>query len=99
MTHHRHHRMHANSLHTYALTDFGPRERAILAVYTASSVPLTDREVKDRLGLSDMNSVRPRISTLIELGYLHEQQAVECPVTGKDVRTVRLAVPIQQAVA
>lgn len=90
---------HGNSVGAYNTTDFGPRERVILEVFARSAVPLTDREVLGRLGLTDMNAVRPRITTLTDHGMLREEPSVKCPVTGKTVRTSVIAVPLQMAVA
>ncbi len=50
----------------------------------------TDREIKEKMGLSDMNSVRPRITELIKSGHLEETDNTKCPVTNKTVRKVRI---------
>ncbi|MBL18697.1 MAG: hypothetical protein CMC82_02560 [Flavobacteriaceae bacterium] len=49
---------------------------------------MTDREVKDELGLGDMNAVRPRITELLKAERLWEVGETKCPVTGKTVRLV-----------
>lgn len=53
----------------------------------------TDREIKDSLfGMaSDMNTVRPRITELIEARLLRELGQTKDHVTGKTVRVVGLA--------
>ena len=51
----------------------------------------TDREVMLGLGFSDMNSVRPRVTELVDVGALVEVAAKRCPVTGKTVRIVDLS--------
>ena len=52
---------------------------------------MTDREIKEAMGHADMNAVRPRITELIDAGYLMETGKVKCPVTGKTVRVVGVA--------
>lgn len=49
---------------------------------------MTDREVKEALGVSDMNYVRPRITELLKLGYIVEVDDVKCHLTNKTVRRV-----------
>ena len=51
----------------------------------------TDRQIRDRLGLPDMNNVRPRITELVDAGLLREVDSVVCSVTGKTVRIVDMA--------
>lgn len=61
---------------------------------------LTDRQVKNILGLEDMNSVRPRITEMIKKGVLMEESNTKCPITGKTVRICRrnkyLCIPVEQ---
>lgn len=52
----------------------------------------TDREIAARLDFPDMNCVRPRLTELIDMGLIEEAGNVRCPVTGKRVRTTRVAV-------
>lgn len=59
---------------------------------------LTDREVKNSLGFTDMNDVRPRITELIQQGWAKEVSEVLCPETGKTVRVVT-ALETRQEVA
>jgi hypothetical protein len=100
---HDEHRMHEHSVRAYLEeTDsgaIGARAARILEEYIASPVSLTDREVKTRIGYSDMNSVRPRITELIKAGLLEECGSVRDEVTGKSCRSVRLKVrePKQEA--
>jgi hypothetical protein len=49
---------------------------------------LTDRQVKDELGFTDMNQVRPRISELIKSGWADQVGSVKDEETGKTVRIV-----------
>lgn len=98
MSRHPSHRMHGNSLQAYHGSDFTPRERAILDVLRASPEPMTDRAIALRLGFSDLNAVRPRISEMLEGEILAEGGTVECAVSGKHVRTVKIANPVQETI-
>ncbi len=89
--------MHRNSCAAYFSTDFSPREKAIIKTLTESAAPLTDRECAQRLGV-ERCIVQPRISELIERHVLCEAGDVRCSTTGKTVRTVALAVAVQQAI-
>lgn len=51
----------------------------------------TDREIMRGLGYSDMNSVRPRVTELVDAGALVEVGEKRCEVTGKTVRIVDLS--------
>jgi hypothetical protein len=51
----------------------------------------TDREIMLGLGYLDMNSVRPRVTELVDAGRLVEVGEKSCPVTGKTVRIVDLS--------
>lgn len=53
----------------------------------------TDRMIKDYLEMPDMNSVRPRVTELIQKGNLVEHDSTKCPLTDKTVRRVKLAEP------
>lgn len=61
------------------------RRESILQVYRESKLPLTARQVMTRLGLSDMNSVRPRIAELRDAGKLREACKVFDSTTRKTV--------------
>lgn len=77
---------HPNSLASWRSLNRAARTQAILAVYRGSTVPLTDREVAERLGFTDLNSCRPRITELIHAGEVAEIANVKDHVTGKTVR-------------
>ena len=62
----------------------------VYLVYRQNTKPLTDRQVKEKLGLDDMNEVRPRISELLKENILTEFKNVKDEKTGKTVRTVSL---------
>jgi hypothetical protein len=72
-----------------------PQKRETLILESAKSWPgigtFTDREMMQYLKLPDMNAVRPRITEMVERGLLVECQSVIDSVTGKRVRTCRLA--------
>jgi predicted HTH transcriptional regulator len=82
--------IHANSIQSYddIKPELSGRRKEIYLTIWKRSKKMTDREVKDELGLSDMNSVRPRITELIKSGHLEEVGNVKCPLTGKTVRQV-----------
>jgi hypothetical protein len=84
--------MHVNSIIAYYehRFQFTKREMEILGCIFMSSRPWTDREIKDALRYADMNSVRPRISELVEKGCLEECASKICPITKKRVRLVRI---------
>lgn len=48
--------------------------------------PLTDREIKDRLGYEEMNAVRPRVTELTKANVLFETGRKKCSTTKKRVR-------------
>jgi hypothetical protein len=50
----------------------------------------TEREIKDHLKLSDMNSVRPRVTEMIKSGDLILTAHRRDTATGKSVRVVSL---------
>jgi hypothetical protein len=62
------------------------REKMILTVMRSKNVPLTDRQIMVELGFQEPNSVRPRLSHLIEIGLVREVGVVKCEITGKSVR-------------
>jgi hypothetical protein len=90
------HRMHANSLAAFRSSDFNPREQAILRVLREAGIPMSDRAIMQRMGYQEPNAVRPRINHLLDIGALEEAGNIECPVTGKTVRTVRIVAAVQE---
>ena len=70
--------------------ELGGRQKQIYMTMLNHMPVATDREIKDKMGLSDMNSVRPRITELIKSGHLEETESTKCPVTNKTVRRVRI---------
>jgi hypothetical protein len=96
---HAEHQMHSNSLAAYSqeCEKLDERKKAILDVVFGIGEALTDREICMLLGFSDMNSVRPRITELVQAGRLIELKKIKDATTGKSVRIVSLnntAVPI-----
>ncbi len=83
--------VHVNSIITYHSLDLNGRREKVLDVYRKSSRPLTDREVMSDLGYTDPNMARPRITELIDMGYLREAGSVKDTLTKKTVRLVELA--------
>lgn len=82
--------MHKNSLKAFGELKSTDRRALIFKVFESLGYPLTDRDVKDVLGYTDMNYVRPRISELI-----HEGKIIECGTevdreTKKHVRLCRV---------
>lgn len=87
--------MHENSLRAYReeKPKLCRKQREVLAAVLRMSKYPTDREVKEAMGFDDMNKVRPRITELVEFGYLEEKGDVQCKTTRKNVRTVGEASP------
>ena len=91
--------MHSNSIVAYAEEESALSRRAqvVLDLFKSSPCALTDREVMFRLGFVEPNAVRPRITELVQLGYLQERGKTKCAITGKQVRKVSLpeGTPVQ----
>jgi len=66
-------------------------QMVIYLVYRQNRNPLTDRQVKEKLDVDDMNNVRPRITELINSRHLRECEDVKDEKTGRKVRTVTVA--------
>lgn len=83
--------MHKNSLKTNdCIEKDGSKLNRRVMVYNVYNyeIPLSDREVMIILGFNDMNSVRPRITELIQEGVLEECGTVK-DSDGKPQRLVR----------
>lgn len=90
--------MHPNSLLAYTTeqSKLSKREQMIVDAISRSAKPyglgaITDREIMRLLGFTDCNSVRPRITSLIQKGILREVGNTKDSVSGKTVRVVALA--------
>ena len=83
-------KIHKNSQDAYweQRKKLSKRAEAIWQILIAHS-PLTDRQILDIMGLPDMNNVRPRITELIQMGFVEEVGNIKCKVTKKKVRVVR----------
>lgn len=81
--------VHENSVEAFHSQEakLSRRAEAVLAWVTKHG-PHTDREVMEGMGFREPNSVRPRITELIDAHKLMEVCNVRCPVTGKTVRKV-----------
>lgn len=81
--------MHDNSLQAYREEEvkLSRRAQAVLDWITEHG-PSTDRQVMWGMGFTDMNSVRPRITELIDCNKLMQVCSVTCPITAKTVRKV-----------
>lgn len=87
--------MHQNSLFAYQenATRLTNRERAIIALLEKDSLQYlgrTDRMIMMGLHFTDPNSVRPRITALVQRGVLEECGEIRDSVTGQTVRLVRI---------
>jgi len=83
--------MHKNSLRAYGQErrNLSFRAMAILGVLTKLG-KATDRQICKELGFSDMNSVRPRATELIQAGLIVEVDNITDEATGKRVRVLAL---------
>ena len=86
MTQHALHDMHANSLAAFDGVELGKREALVLSCYLLAGVAITDRDAMLRLGFTDPNAVRPRVTSLVDRGLLQEIGNVRDEITGKRVR-------------
>lgn len=83
--------MHINSLAAFDEIEEERSERAniIYSLMTTAAAAMTDRQVAQALGFSDMNMVRPRITELKDNRWAVETGTIECPVTRRHVRLVK----------
>ena len=86
--------MHTNSLQARRTTNHNRRCREILDELRRGG-PGTAREIKERLGLADMNDVRPRLTDMGmgngKMGLVVEVGHKRCEITGKHVSVYGLA--------
>lgn len=69
----------------------GRRATLILMRLRQAGRPLTDRDLMVACGMSDPNAVRPRITEMVQDGWLAEVGSTRDPFTGKTVRLVDFA--------
>ena len=73
-------------------------KRAQLCLETVRALgTCTDRQVLTALRMHDMNAVRPRLTELVQDGWLEECGAVIDGVTAKSVRQLRVVDPAERA--
>ena len=83
--------IHPNSLAAYQSEADRLSKRAwLILAFITHNGPKTDRQVMEGMGFKEPNSVRPRITELIEAGKLLEVTSVRCPTTVKTVRVVNV---------
>lgn len=79
--------IHANSIDAYKSLNIRERCALVLACYVdGAPFGLTDRQCMHILGFTELNQVRPRITELLDGGYLREIANTKCKETGKTVR-------------
>lgn len=80
--------IHFNSSAAFRITEATRHslEAKILALM-ADGKPRTDRQITQEIGHPE--PLRPRITTLVEAGKLHEVGSKVCPTTGKTVRLTK----------
>lgn len=88
--------IHQNSIDSFHALDRETRRKIILGVYEKHGRPLTDRQVAEDLGFNDLNSVRPRISEMIDDGVLVEVGKIKDFLTRVNVRLVRIKMPTEK---
>lgn len=72
----------------HATTEVRVTRAELVVEFLTANGPATDREVCNGLGFTDMNSVRPSITTLVQDDKLHEVDSVIDAKTGRTVRRV-----------
>lgn len=82
---HKHHAMHNDSLKSWREINMSRRMKTVMQAFVYNGC-LTDRQARDVLGFDDMNSVRPAITRLCDMGLLIERGQIRCQTTGKTVR-------------
>jgi len=82
--------VHQNSKKAYheERVSISKRGADVLRVIRNCEHALTDREVMQALGFTDPNSVRPRITELLDGGFIREAGTTVDSLTGKKVRKV-----------
>ena len=88
--------VHWNSISSYSavLPSIGQRHQEIIDILEDTS--MTDRQIAEALGYSDLNAVRPRITELVQGGILRECGTTTCETTGRPVRLVLVVAEAQE---
>jgi hypothetical protein len=86
------HDIHPNSIESYHETTEARAKRRndVFMAFIELGRPATDREICHRLGYSDMNAARPRITELVDEGELIEWGKVRDSLTGRRVRVCKI---------
>jgi hypothetical protein len=84
--------MHENSTTCFkeTISERSKRRGEILDAFKKADRPLSDREILQMIGRSDMNSVRPRITELVHEEMLIETGKIRDILTKKTVRVCEL---------
>lgn len=90
--------VHDNSIAAFEDMDRDTRQTIVFDCYRSYPKGLTDREVMKLLGFIDMNTVRPRVTEMVngERPRLEEIGKRRDDVTGRSVRVVSILVPSKQ---
>ena len=83
--------VHENSINCYyqERPKLSKRAKHIHNFFCEKQGLYTDRQVQKEMNYAERNMVQPRITELIQFGYLEEAGKVKCEVTGKMVRMVK----------
>lgn len=68
----RHHWAHKNSVDAFKKINPNTEHKRIYDLFLSMKHPMTDKEAMKHFGFTDPNKVRPRISELIDFGFLKE---------------------------
>lgn len=80
--------IHSNSIASFRITEATRHSlEAKIMILMADGAPRTDRQITQELGHPE--PLRPRITTLVEAGKLHEVGDKVCPTTKKTVRLTK----------
>ncbi|MBC5786767.1 hypothetical protein [Clostridium facile] len=66
-----------------------PASRRAIILQTLGNGEMTSREIATKLGYTDMNAVRPRITELMQMGKIIVCGSTFDPVTGRAVAVYR----------
>lgn len=78
--------LHTNSMLSSREVEKFNRRLTILEAFRKAKTPLTDRQVMKLCGFTDGNSVKPRITEMVEEGHLIEVGSEKDELTGRRVR-------------
>lgn len=88
------HRIHQNSAAVYHAEKHRLGERALAILdWVRANGPATDRQIMRGLHFTDPNTVRPRVTELVDAGELVQCGTVICDFSYKKVRLVKVTPP------